>query len=125
MSSDWIEFNDANYDALHGAPRVLLNSKRIFRLNGKALELLGKPAAVRFLFDAARRRIGIRAEDAAKPHAFRVLPAAAGTTSIVRGASFCKRFGIKPEFTLAFQGVQVDGDGTLILELDTARRQAG
>lgn len=125
MMDQWIEFNDANYEALHSSPRVLLNAKRIFRLNARAQELLGKPAAVRFLFDAGRNRIGIRSEAPDKPHAFRVLPAAAGSTAIVRGASFCKRFGIKPEFTLAFQGVHVDGDGTLILDLATAKRQAG
>ena len=123
MSTEWIEFNDDHQyaDKLH--PRVILDARRHFRLNAKAVELLGRPAAVRFLFDAGQKRIGIRAESPETPRAFRLVPTTSGTTSLIRGSAFCNRFGIKPEFAIAFQDVHLDPDGTLILDLNTAKRK--
>ncbi len=123
MNTEWIEFNDDHQNADKHNPRVALDGRRHFRLNAKALELLGKPKAVRFLFDAGQNRIGIRREEVDKPHAFQVVPSRSGTTSIVRGYPFCKRFGIKPDFTIAFQDIHLDGAGTLILDLATAKRK--
>lgn len=124
MTNEWIEFNDDHRNSDRLNPRVSLDGRRHFRLNAKALELLGRPEAVRFLFDARRNRIGVRPEDLDKAHAFQVVPNKSGTTSIVRGYPFCKRFGIKPDFTIAFQSVHLDGSGTLILDLSTAKRKA-
>ena len=125
MSTEWIEFNDDHHYSDKLNPRASLDSRRVLRLNGKALEMLGRPKSIRLLFDAAQNRIGIRPEEAEKPYAFRVNPNSTGTTSLVRAFPFCKRFGIKPEFTIAFQGIRRDPDGTLILDLSTAKRKGG
>lgn len=123
MSNEWIEFNDDHSYADKYHPRVSLDPRRHFRLNAKAVDLLGGPTAVRFLFDASRNRIGIRAEPPDTPRSFRLIPSKTGTSSLVRGFSFCHRFGIKPEYNLAFQGVHLDADGTMILDLTTATRK--
>ena len=122
MNNDWLEFTEATYERRHAKPRVLLTVEKRFRLNGKALDLLGKPAAVRFLFDVGGSRIGIRTEDPDKEHAFRVRPNTKGRTALVNASVFCKRFGIKPETTIEFVDVRLDGDGTMILDLNTTKR---
>lgn len=124
MNAEWIEFNDDHHHSDKNNPRVTLDTKRHFRLNAKAVELLGKPDAIRFLFDAGRNRIGIRADSSDNRRAFRLIPNKTGTSRLIRGFAFCNRFGIKPEFNIAFHGVHLDADGTLILELSTAKRKA-
>ena len=124
MNTEWIEFNDDHHYSDKENPRVTLDAKRHFRLNSKALDLLGRPDAIRFLFDAGRNRIGIRPDSPENRRAFRLVPSKTGATCFIRAFAFCNRFGIKPEFNVAFQGVHLDGDGTLILDLTTAKRKA-
>ena len=121
MTSVWIEFNDSTIELRHRSPHVLLGVTRTFRINAKAYELLGEPKAVRFLFDVGRSRIGIRAEDPDAPHAFPVKRNQSGQTVLVRGALFCNKYGIKPTTTVDFQDVRRDGEGTLLLDLTTAK----
>ncbi|MDI1240818.1 MAG: hypothetical protein PSX80_02710 [bacterium] len=120
-TSDWIEFNDSTTELRHRSPHVLLGVTRTFRINAKAYELLGEPKAVRFLFDVGRSRIGIRAESPEKPHAFPVKRNQSGRTVLVRGALFCNKYGIKPDTTVDFQDVRQDSEGTLLLDLTTAK----
>ena len=86
------------------------------------MELIGSPKAVRFLFDVGLSRIGVRAVDPEEPHSFEVRKEK-GTLSIVYGALFCDHMGIRPENTIEFQSVRVDDEGTLLLDLTTARRK--
>ncbi|MEQ1762475.1 MAG: hypothetical protein ABL984_04930 [Pyrinomonadaceae bacterium] len=124
MNNDWIEFHETGYEEKRRNPRVLLTKERVFRLNRKAIELLGRPKAVAFRFDVGRGRIGIRVEEPGVPHAFPArLQDKRGYTTIIHGAQFCSRFGIKPESTIEFDGVRLDDDGTMILDLATARRR--
>lgn len=104
--------------------RVLLTKDKQFRINRKALELLGEPKAVRFFFDVGRSRIGIKAEVPEAAHSFPIRNWDKGQTATVHGSLFCNRFGLKPESTLEFDGVQLDTDGILILELGSAQRPA-
>ena len=120
MTNDWIAFNESGYELRRRNPRVLLTKDKMFRLNRKALELLGEPTAVRFFYDVGRGRIGIRAETPDAGHAFPIRKRDKGQTAIVHASLFCNRFGIKPESTLEFDGVRLDNDGILILELGTA-----
>lgn len=121
MENDWIEFKETGYELRRKNPRVVLTKEKIFRLNKKALELIGEPEAVRFLYDAGRRRIGIRSVEPQAPYAFRTRIRDKGQAGYVHGSQFCNRFGIRPEASIEFDSVRVDGDGTLILELNNAR----
>lgn len=121
MTSDWIEFNDSTTELRHRSPHVLLSAQKAFRINAKAYEMLGEPKAVRFLFDVGRSRIGIRAEDPSAPYAFPVKRNSSGRTVQVRGALFCNKYGIRPDTTVDFQDVRLDSEGTLLLDLKTAK----
>lgn len=121
-NTNWYEFKEDGYAKRRREPRVSLSHRRYFRFNQKALDLIGSPKAVSFLFDAELKRIGIRPIDPEEAHSFDVRKER-GLTSVVSGALFCERVGINPEFTLEFQSVRTDDDGTLLLDLPTARRR--
>ena len=125
MTNDWIEFEESGYELRRNSPRVLLTREKMFRLNARAMELLGVPTSVKLFFDISRNRIGIRGEAANAKNAFPIRRRDNGKSAIVHGSLFCNRFGIRPESTLEFDGVQLDGDGILILDVSTATRPAG
>ena len=101
----------------------MLTKGRRFRFNEKALALIGSPKAVRFLFDVQLSRIGIRAVDPEEAHSFEIRKETEGQSFQVCGALFCNSLGIRPENTIEFQSVRVDDEGTLLLDLTTAKRR--
>jgi hypothetical protein len=121
-NNNWVEFKEDGWRVRRTSPRVSLTKGRHFRFNQKALDLIGSPKAVRFMFDMGLGRIGVRAIDPEAPHSFEVRKEK-GTLSIVSGALFCDHMGIRPENTIEFQSVRVDDEGTLLLDLTTARRK--
>ena len=124
MTNDWIEFDENGYEERRNSPRVLLTKQKLFRLNRRAMDLLGGPNRVKLLFDVAQNRIGIRAESDQVKNAFPIRRRNNTKSAMIHGSLFCNRFGIKPESTLEFDGVRLDPDGILILDVSTAKRQA-
>lgn len=122
-NNTWLEFKEDGWRARRMSPRVSLTKGRHFRFNQKALDLIGSPTAVRFLFDVGLSRIGVRAIDPEEPYSFEVRSEPKGRTSLIYGALFCDHMGIRPENTIEFQSVRVDDEGTLLLDLTTARRK--
>lgn len=103
-------------------PRVTLNHRKVFLLNKKACEVLGSPAAVEFRYDEDTRTIGLAPMD---PRILRAFPlkdhkARKYTYRIIHASPFCKQFGITPRGTLLFTDIDLDNEGTLLLELKTA-----
>ena len=122
-NNNWLEFKEDGWRARRRNPKVYLTKGRHFRFNQKAMELIGSPKAVRFLFDVGLSRIGVRAIDLEAPHSFEVRHEPKGKTAIVYGSLFCDHLGIRPEHTIEFQSVRTDSDGTLLLDLTTAKRR--
>lgn len=122
-TNNWIEFKEDGWRARRRNPKVYLTKGRHFRFNQKALDLIGSPKAVRFLFDVGLSRIGVRPIDPEEPHSFEVRMEPNGRTGLVYGSLFCDSLGIRPEHTIEFQSVRVDDEGTLLLDLTTARRK--
>jgi len=123
MNNNWVEFKEDGWRARRREPRASLTKDRHFRFNQKALDLIGSPKAVTFLFDVGLSRIGIRAIDPEARHSFEVRKESKGHTWMVHGALFCDHMGIRPANTIEFQSVRTDDDGTLLLDLTTARRK--
>jgi len=122
QNTNWYEFKEDGHAKRRRTPRAALSKGRELRLNQKALELIGSPKAVRFLFDVQLSRIGVRPVDPEADHSFAVRKIK-GTSYIIAAALFCDRVGIRPEHTIEFQSVRVDEEGTLLLDLTTARRR--
>lgn len=99
-------------------PRVTLGRKGTFYLNGIAYKALGSPSAVEMLFDGNERIIGIKATDAGKRNAFLIKDhGKAGSYKRISAAAFCTHYRIKTRSTMLFNGVDLDDDGVMILEL--------
>ena len=119
QNTNWYEFKEDGHAKRRREPRVSLTKGRQLRLNQKALDLIGSPKAV---FDVQLSRMGVRAVEPEADHSFAVRKEK-GTLSIVSAALFCDRVGIRPEHTIEFQSVCADDEGTLLLDLTTARRR--
>ena len=104
-------------------PRVTLNYRKVFLLNMAAYEALGMPAAVELRYDEHTRTIGLAPKDPRTLSAF-PLKGKSGSKKynyrIIHAAPFCKHFDINPKRTILFTNVDLDNEGTLTLELNTA-----
>jgi len=106
-----------------GGPRVTLNHRKVFLLNKSAVEALGTPAKVELRYDEDTRTIGLAPMD---PRILSAFPLKGKITQkkysyrIIHAAPFCKQFGIAPRGTLLFTNIDMDNEGTLLLELNTA-----
>lgn len=123
MKSDWLEYKETRRELRQRRPRVLLSADGALRLNPRALELIGNPAAIRLLFDVQNSRIGVCGED---PELDYALPLRSEKkSSLVHIKSFCTRYRITLETTIEFVDVRTDDDGVMLLDLTTARRRTG
>lgn len=104
-------------------PRVTLNPRSVFLLNAAAYEALRQPAAVGLGYDEGTRTIGMIAMDPRNLSAFPVkgkINNKRYTYRIVHAAPFCRHYEIRPKRTILFNGVDLDNDGFLLLDLSTA-----
>ncbi len=106
-----------------GGLRVTLNHRKVFLLNEEASRALGDPAAVELRYDGNTRTIGLAPRDPRILSAFPLKKWANHkkyTYRIIHGAPFCKHFDINPKSTILFTNVDMDNEGTLLLELNSA-----
>jgi hypothetical protein len=96
-------------------PRVTLQRNGKMSLNQAAIQALGNPAAVVFLYDARTRSIGLRAATRRLQHAYQV--SKHGTSAAtVTVAAFAKHYGIDLSTTRSYDA-ELDED-ILVFELD-------
>lgn len=99
---------------------VTLSKTGNLLLNAKAYEKLGEPQAAILLYDKRNSVIGLRPAGGDVAHAFPVTKKANVKHRLIRAVPFCRHNKIKVERTVAFPDAQIDGDGTLLLDLHTA-----
>ena len=118
MIKHFTEFHGKPYGAGKGEIRITLNHKKVFVLNGKAVDALKNASHVKLFFDAGRKVIGLRRTDPNHPNAFRLNSFRSSRHRTITAASFCAHFGISPEHTVLFQDAKVEGD---MVTLDLTR----
>ena len=104
-------------------PRVTLNPRKVFLLNQSAYDAMGGPAAVELRYDGDTRTIGLAPKDPRHQNAFPIkskLNSRKYNYRIIHAAPFCKHYGIDPRSTVLFIDIDMDDEGTLMLELSTA-----
>lgn len=121
MMADWQEFKGGEYNERYKTLRVTMNKNGEINLGMRAFERLGRPAAVKLFFDAGGSRIGVKAVPPGEK-TFEVVRRTEAHYGMIRGASFCRFYGIRPEGTIVFQDVEMDPDGMMVLDLKMARR---
>lgn len=115
----WETFEGQQYrTTARKEPRVTLGYKGTFYLNGVAFEALGTPAAVEMLYDGNRRVIGLRPVDIKKRNAFVIKHhGTKGNYKRISAAAFCTHYRIRTPETVLFDGVDLDTDGVMLLDL--------
>ena len=119
MNTKWETFEGQQYrTTARKEPRVTLGAKGTLYLNGHAFEALGAPAAVEMLFDGNRRVIGLKPVDVKKRNAFVIKHhGKSGNYKRISASAFCTHYRIKTRETVLFDGVDLDNDGVLLLDL--------
>ena len=129
MIKHWTIFEGRPNTRDRSTLRVTLNKKGIFLLNLATYSAMGRPAAVEFRFDEKTRTIGLAPKDPRAENAFpmkgiltmaRKKASEKYTYMVVNAAPFCRHFDIRPVGTVQFGGIDMDNDGTLLLELNKA-----
>lgn len=122
MMQDWTEFTGTPRKVRMENPRVTLGKYKDIYLNLKAYEALGSPESIRFFYDTARSRIGLRKSSPEDNNAFPVKKEPGrGAGATVHAAYFCNNYGIKPDQTIEFTDITIDANGIMVLDLKTAR----
>ena len=122
MRTKWESFGGKQYRHTASVePRVTLGVKGVFYMNGKAFEVLGSPRAVELFIDPNGRMIGMREVCHTRKNAFEVkMHGTAGSYRRISASAFLHHFRIKPRGTLLFSDVDLDIDGMMVLDLNSA-----
>ena len=117
----------------HGGPngggkmllRITLNSRGVMLFNKRAWEAIGSPAAAELMFDEDENVIGLKPRDIRFHNAFHIKGRNPGRDKkpnyrFIHAAPFCKHFDIRPKSTILFTKPDMENDGTLLLDVNTA-----
>ena len=118
MIERWTEFQGRPNQTDADEVRVTLDSRGVVRLNKRAYEVLGMPAAVKLMYDEDRRVIGLVPHDAKHANAFPVKQKDKWLNRVIHTASFCRHFGIDIRRTVLFNAVDIDREGMMRLDLN-------
>lgn len=104
-------------NGVRGVARVTLQRDGALLLNELAFEQIGRPEAVELMFEAGRRRIGLKAIDASEDHAFPVTKLKRMSQWVVRASPFFVHHKIKSDRTMLFGKVEMTADGVMALDM--------
>ena len=103
---------------------VTMNRLGSIVLSRVTWERLGGPGAVFIMWDRFNQRLGLKPAEVGERNAYPVRKYGRKGAKIVRAFRLVTEFGIRPPDTVEFQGVKIDPDGCLILDLRTVRISA-
>ena len=96
---------------------VSTQAKGMFLISEAAMNALGNPEALEFLWNPSKRRIGFRGADPKAAHSYVVRRQEKGTNYHVNGKAFMVEHGIPLDRTYRYSA-QLLGD-VLVIELET------
>ncbi|MBP9663833.1 MAG: hypothetical protein KBD94_04380 [Pyrinomonadaceae bacterium] len=116
MARRWVEFGLGPKGSTQHRIHVSASPDGILRLNKRAFEVLGSPAALALLFDPQTATIGLRPTSPDMPNAYRTnyKEKEAGTRFSCR--TFFRANDIRLSSSISFPTARIE-DGVLILEL--------
>lgn len=125
MIRHWTIYQGRPNSTDRSRPRVTLSRTKVFLLNKAAYEAMGAPAAVELRFDEGTRTIGLTPKDPRNQNAFPIKPKSGRSTKnynyrVIHAAPFCRHFDIRPDSTVLFAEIDMDNEGTLLLEMNKA-----
>lgn len=117
----WTTHIRSDHSRLYRGMKVLLNRRFELIFSVKAFEMLGKPAAVKLMFDVGQSQIGVMAEDPYSDAAFDMIKRQNGSSRYVPARGFCYQFLIQIDATIAFNNIRME-EGVMILDVRSATR---
>ena len=118
MSERWTEFQGRPNKADKDRPRVTLSNRNVLRMNRKAFEAFGMPAAVKLSYEEDRRIIGLTPADPQCENAFPVKIKDKWNNREIHIQPLCRHFGIDIRRTQLFTEIDIDNQGMMRLELN-------
>ena len=127
MVRRWDVFEGGPNASRLNLPRVTMSPKSVLLLNTLAYEILGSPSAVELRWDDCTRTIGLTPKDIRSGNAFplKIKGTRAGKGAevkykyhVINASPFCRHFNIHTAHTRLFNGVDLDDDGTMVLEME-------
>ena len=125
MARKWTIYYGGPNGGVKMAIRITMNSRGVLLFNRRAWEAFGKPAAAELMFDEEENVIGLKPRDLRYQNAFPFKTTKGARREkygyhFVYTAAFCKHFDIRPKSTILFTKPDMENDGTLLLDLNTA-----
>lgn len=111
----WSEFT-RTATPIGAKPYVTIQRKGTLSLNRAGYEALGKPEAVKLLYDRDERMIGMRATDPEEQGAYPVRPQA-GSNWLIAGTAFASFLGLDTSTAKRYEAETMDG----VLAVDLKR----
>jgi hypothetical protein len=102
--------------------RVTLTHKGVFVFNRRAMELLGSPEAVIFLFDRESEAVAFAPSVRSVPHAYPITVSPKSGAGATSGAKFCTHYHIRREGSL--RCIAELSEGRLVIHLRQGARCA-
>lgn len=121
--SRWEVFLGKPNQSYAGGLRVTLSPKKVFLLNSAVYKALRYCSGVELRYDPETRTIGLAPVDIRRTNAFPIKGKPNDkkySYRFVHAAPFCKHYQIRCDRTLLFTNIDLDNEGTLLLELNTA-----
>lgn len=118
MICHWEEYNLGPTKPLAERFHATINRKHTILINGNLHEKLGRPTAVKLMFDRVNGVIGVVAASETMKDSFPVRAPVSGRHRLIRAVPFCRFFGIQITGTNLFQDPEIDEDGVLRLNLN-------
>lgn len=122
MINHWNEFTIGATAKGQYAKRVSLTWEGIISMNGRVVELLGKPTHAILYFDKANSMIGIMPGKAEQENAIPLRTWSDGPSRIIRAKKFCDFHNISMKCTVIFDEPRIEENGMLVLDLKRTHR---
>ena len=122
MIDHWEEFQGGPGKKAGAGLHVSLNQKGQIFVNKNVLDAIGSPAAVVLSFDKVNSRIGVKAANPSAENAFPLKPRNDAASRMILASTFCRNYGIRVDGTVAFQGIKIDNQRMLTLDLRRTSR---
>lgn len=120
MSSTWKRCKPGDSFGRWAANYASMNREGYIAISRKTFNNLKSPQAVHLYFDAINGRIGVKGTDHRSPDIFPVGKYGRHGGRVIRAFSLMKEFGLTIHNTLTFHNIEIDRDGIMILDLQTA-----
>lgn len=122
MVDHWEEFQGGPTKPAGERLYASLNQKGQIFVNKRTLDAMGSPETVVLSFDKINSRIGIKPARSSATNAFPLKRRNAAASRMILASPFCRHYGIRVDGTFAFQGIKLDNQRMLTLDLKQTTR---